>query len=463
MDVHKAIRERRSIRIFKKDILSREDVMNIIDAGRWAPTGCNKQLFEIIVIEKPELRRQMAKLSNKGIYFYDAPLVLLVLYDKSKELEPEGVAPDISALSTGALVENMLLQAHALGIGSLIIGAITKKRELKKLLKIPDCYEPMCFLFFGYPDEKPFTPPRRDANDFTHLNTFGNLLSGKKRMGPIYPNSPNPKNWRWEEYIEFKRRILHYAGSTGRCEPIGLTQFCMSLLDILSMRIKILHHVKILYLFPADGLFLRSLAWRIFPNNKTRLFALEFSEETRAYIEHILKTQRLLTEARALRLSEDDQVTFPFEDRTFDAVTCLFRLEGLPDRLSILTESWRVLKENGIMYIAFFNKWGVHNFIHRVMSFNKPNDFNKRWHWSLGPWTALSRSLLTKELEETRFKITNEYHFLDLPSILRLVVVKLSSLIGAKPSLTKSTYYTSVKARGLLSNIILLEAVKKGD
>lgn len=119
-----------SVRLFKKEAIPDDKLKIILDAGRWAPTGCNKQLFEVVLIEDSALRKQVARLSNNQIYFYQAPVVILVLYDESKELEPKGVAPDVPAISSGAFVQNMMLQAHALGIGSLAVSAITKKKEL---------------------------------------------------------------------------------------------------------------------------------------------------------------------------------------------------------------------------------------------------------------------------------------------------------------------------------------------
>lgn len=289
MDVYKAIRERRSVRLFKKEPIPQEKLKVILDAGRWSPTGCNKQLFEVVLIEDLKLRRHVAKLSNNQIYFYQAPVVLLVLYDESKELVRKGVAPDVPAISSGAFVQNMLLQAHDLGIGSLVVSAITEKKKLRELLKIPNFYEPMCFVLFGYPDDETFPPPRREVDDFAHLNEFGNLLTGRKRFGALYPNSPDPKRWTWEEYVEFKKRILYYAGSIGICEPIGLNSLTMDLLDIVSMRMKYRGIKKTLDLFPAEGLFLRSLASRINTDDGIQLLQLNFHEKQQIMLSIFLR------------------------------------------------------------------------------------------------------------------------------------------------------------------------------
>lgn len=460
MDVHEAIRQRRSVRIFRVEPIPKEKLKVILDAGRWAPTGCNKQLFEIITIEEPDLRRQVAKLSNNQVYFYQAPVILLVLYDAGKEIVSKGVAPDVPALSAGTFVQNMLLQAYELGVGSLVVSAITKKNALRELLNIPDCYEPMCFVLLGMPDEEPFPPSRREIDNFVHINRFGNLISGKKRLGSLYSNSPNPRNWSWAEYVEFKNTIVHYAGSLGVSEPIGINSLTMHLLDIVCMRIKSLKSKKILDLFPSEGLFLRSLAWRLTPDDE-QLSIIEFSRERAEYIDHVLKKDGIRAQTKALVLKEDQKTVFPFEEESLDSITCFFRLENMPSRLPILQESWRVLRNNGVMFIAFFNKWGPYEMIRRTLSLNKPNDFNKRWHWLIGPWDAPSTKLLQRELSEARFELRTRYQFYDLPSICGLLFARLLSLIGISRLSKRLSYSSSTEERSFLPSVVLFEVYKR--
>jgi len=463
MDVYKAIRERRSSRLFKKEPIPQEELRVILDAGRWAPTGCNKQLFETILIEDLKLRRQVARLSNNQTYFYQAPVVLLMLYDESKELVPKGVAPDVPAISSGAFVQNMLLQAHALGIGSLVVSAITKKKKLRQLLNIPNCYEPMCFVFLGYPDEEVFPPPRREIDDFVHLNKFGNLITGRKRLGALYPNSPDPKKWTWEEYAEFKKRIIHYAGPTGIPEPVGLNSLTSSLIDIVSMRMNCRGIKKTLDLFPSEGLFLRSLAWRIDPDGDVQLFAVELSQETAEYVEHMFGKDGIRCQVEALKLSQNNDVAFPFEKESFDGVTCFFRLENVPNRLSILREVKSVLRDDGVIFVAFLNRLGAFDIIHRLISLNKPNNFNKRWHWLSGPWCAPPKKLVLKEIKQAGFQTVACYQFYDLPSLLRIGGASLLHSIGFGHLSEKASYSGFVKNTGLLPSIVLVEAQKKGD
>lgn len=97
--------------------------------------------------------------------------------------------------------------------------------------------------------------------------------------------------------------------------------------------------------------------------------------------------------------------------------------------------------------------------IHRLISLNKPNDFNKRWHWLLGPWSAPPKRSLFKETERVGFQPVTCYQFYDLSSVLRIVGARLFSLIGFDSS-KRAQYSGSVSKTGLLPSVILVEAQK---
>jgi len=451
MNVSDAIRGRRSIRVFRKEPLKDEDIKRILDAARWAPTACNKQLFEIIIINDLKLRRAVAQLSNKAYYFHDAPLCLLVLYDKSKELVKEGIAPNIPAISAGALIQNMLLEAYSLGIGSLVVGAIARKKQLKAILRIPKFYEPMAFVFFGYPNEDPSPPPRRCCGNFVHLNFFGNTLSKSRKTPYLFPNNLHPKRWSWGEWGEFKKRITFFAGRFSWCEPVNIVNPSIAgILDIIAMRLKNEKAKSLLNTFPGKGLLLRALSWRL--PASTKIKAVDYSDETSSILKRELSFDGVSAEVKAVKL-EGKEPIFPFQNEVFDAITCLFRLENVPDTRHLLEESFRVLKKNGLIFIALVNKWGPLNSYTQLKMLNKPKDFNKRWHWSIGPWSPISKNVLVSEARASGFKLVSEYHFTYsfnfllnkikkiplLRTILRPIVKKASDGMLVYDSLLKIT------------------------
>jgi len=114
----KEIVERRSCRFFdpsKK--VKEEDIQKIIDAGLRAPSGMNRQESVIVVFSTYEMRNKLAALNMKWVTwdskdpFYDAPVIFLVMNKKSPFAEVDGAC----------VIENMLLEATHLGLGSIWI------------------------------------------------------------------------------------------------------------------------------------------------------------------------------------------------------------------------------------------------------------------------------------------------------------------------------------------------------
>lgn len=115
MDAMQNLLTRRSVRKYKSDMIPRDVLEKIIEAGVWAPTGGNKQTPIIIAVTNPELRQRLSDLNNavvgrEGDAFFGAPVVLVVLGDKNLSG---------NYVYDGSLVMgNLMLAAHAMGVSS---------------------------------------------------------------------------------------------------------------------------------------------------------------------------------------------------------------------------------------------------------------------------------------------------------------------------------------------------------
>ena len=135
-EIIKAMKERRSIRKFKSDMVSKKDINEITDAGLYAANGMGRQAVITIAVTNKELRDKIAKDNckiggwDKGFDpFYGAPVILIVLAEKDWR----------NRVYDGSLViGNMMLAAHSLGLGSIWIHRAKEEfetDEYKKLLK----------------------------------------------------------------------------------------------------------------------------------------------------------------------------------------------------------------------------------------------------------------------------------------------------------------------------------------
>lgn len=147
MDCLEAIFTRRSIRHFREEKVEEEKILKAIEAGHWAPSGLNNQPWRFIIVEKEDLKEEVAKLTHYGRIIKEASHLIVVFLDTKSSYHRE---KDIQAI--GACIQNILLALHCQGVGSCWIGEILKNREkVEELLKAKEGWELMAVIAVGYP------------------------------------------------------------------------------------------------------------------------------------------------------------------------------------------------------------------------------------------------------------------------------------------------------------------------
>lgn len=165
-DVLETIKSRRSIRKYKSDMVPQDKLEKIIEAGTYAATGMGKQSPIIVAVTNKELRDRLSAMNAKVMGtntdpFYGAPVVLIVLADKSRP----------TYLYDGSLVMgNLMLEAEAQGVGSCWIHRAKEEfeseegKEILKSLGIEGDYEGIGHCVLGYADgPEPKAAPRKDS------------------------------------------------------------------------------------------------------------------------------------------------------------------------------------------------------------------------------------------------------------------------------------------------------------
>ena len=155
------IRNRRSIRRFTSEDVAPDQVRALLEAGRWAPSGLNNQPWRFAVVADPELRGALARCTKYRRILEAAPLLVAVLldseacYDRTKDVQ-----------AVGACIQNMLLAAHALGLGAVWVGEILNRREqAESALGLGPGLELMAVVAVGRPAEDPAPRPRRPLEE----------------------------------------------------------------------------------------------------------------------------------------------------------------------------------------------------------------------------------------------------------------------------------------------------------
>lgn len=156
-----AIKSRRSVRKFTDEPVDRKLLMEVLEAGRWAPSGLNNQPWRFALITDKQVKAKVAPMTKyHGIV--DSAQALIALFIDKDEMYHE--VKDHQSI--GACAENMLLAAHGLGLGAVWLGEILKSAdELRALLELPENLELMCVIALGHPASRTHTSKRKPIEE----------------------------------------------------------------------------------------------------------------------------------------------------------------------------------------------------------------------------------------------------------------------------------------------------------
>jgi len=163
--VIETIMNRRSIRKYKPEAVARKTMDTILECGINAPSGMNKQSWEVRVVDDPIVMEQIKDamvVGNPDVdpdmvrgCFRDAPTMVFIANDTSYDCSP---------IDCGLLSENIMLSAWSLGVGSVCLGSpvrfIVNSQSALDILDFSEGYELIICIGLGYADESPEAKPR---------------------------------------------------------------------------------------------------------------------------------------------------------------------------------------------------------------------------------------------------------------------------------------------------------------
>ncbi len=180
--LERIIKERRSHRFFLDKSVEREKIEKILELAMWAPSAMNRQQWFFVVVGGERLKKLISAI-QKGYehilprlqrFFADKPKVIKLTEQFFRTLGNAPVAifayytptgDDFADLqSVAAAIQNMILAAHALGLGSCwMTGPVHVEEEINRELGITG-KKLVAVIPIGYPAKKPPVPPRRDTD-----------------------------------------------------------------------------------------------------------------------------------------------------------------------------------------------------------------------------------------------------------------------------------------------------------
>ena len=199
------IKDRRSVREYSSKEISKEVLLRILEASRWAPSAHNAQPWRFIVIKDSALKHKIAEdmarrwnadLSKNGIpkehreslkeasveRFGNAPIIIVVCLamedmDEYPDDQRKKIEYVMAVQSVAAAIENVLLAAHGEGLGSCWFCApLFCPDVVRKTLKIPRHIDPQALITLGYAVNKPNPPPRKSLENVIYEDRWGRQI-----------------------------------------------------------------------------------------------------------------------------------------------------------------------------------------------------------------------------------------------------------------------------------------------
>jgi nitroreductase len=170
------MRSRRSVRRYLPEPVPDEMLQQILEAGRWAPSAGNQQPWAFVVVQDDEIREKVAR---HATYFLarharveEAPLLIVLCGQIGSRMDRRSLPAEV-----GMAGMQMMLQAHALGLGACWVDGIDRD-AIADVLQIPVYLQIAGLLTIGYPAETPPVTPRKPLFEIVHYEVYESLTFG---------------------------------------------------------------------------------------------------------------------------------------------------------------------------------------------------------------------------------------------------------------------------------------------
>ena len=185
MEVLEAIRTRRSIRQQKTDPIDDETLQKILEAARWAPSWANTQCWRFIVVRDSSIKDKLAntlrsrRTGGKNAAaeaVRNAPVVIVACAELEKsgfyQGEPSTEKGDWYMFDVALAMQNLVLAAHALGLGTVIVGAFSAKKAAS-ILGVPEGFCVVAMTPLGFPAQEGRAPLRKERSEIVFYDKYG--------------------------------------------------------------------------------------------------------------------------------------------------------------------------------------------------------------------------------------------------------------------------------------------------
>lgn len=149
--VARVVMERRSVRDYANEPPSKDVIRKVLDLARWSPSGGNIQDWRFAVVTDKKLLSVLKNFSPGWVASGNpAAIVICSVRDCIEKMDP--LMNELRLIHVGIVAQTIALVAHSLGLGTCMIGSFVKE-VVKKILKLPENWDPLLIILIGYPKE----------------------------------------------------------------------------------------------------------------------------------------------------------------------------------------------------------------------------------------------------------------------------------------------------------------------
>lgn len=172
MNIKEIILTRRSIRAYKSDPISEEDMRDLLLCLQNAPSASNRQPWKFIIVESKDLRVKIAELCFKQMFIAEAPYILVGVGNSIDAWRGKGTyVKNWEVVDVSIALDHFTLAAWEKGIGTCWIGAMDDK-GIAELLGIAEPWHIIALMPFGYPREVGNSRGRKSLEQIVSYNRF---------------------------------------------------------------------------------------------------------------------------------------------------------------------------------------------------------------------------------------------------------------------------------------------------
>jgi len=181
MDILELIKSRRNIKEFLPKFVDWDKISKILDAARHAPSCGNIQNWKFIVVIDQDLKNQLAEAAMQQYEIVNGvPIVICAEPEKAERYYGLRGERLFTIQNCATAMQNMLLEAHSLGLGARWIGGF-EEDMVKALLGIPEEIRPQAIVVIGYPKEIPEKPPKLPLESLVFFDKWRNRIRDPTR------------------------------------------------------------------------------------------------------------------------------------------------------------------------------------------------------------------------------------------------------------------------------------------